>query len=59
MTERKEPIVCLQGEKEFPWPVTNKSKPPCDRKMKGGRDGWMKSKNEAGRVRRREGISAL
>ena len=37
--ERKEPIVSPSGGKEFPWPGTNKSKPPCDGEMKRERDG--------------------
>lgn len=27
--ERKEPIVSPLGEKRVPWPMSNKSKPPC------------------------------
>lgn len=48
VTERKEPIVSAAGRKEFPWPVTNKSKPPCDRKMKGRSDGWRDKEEEWG-----------
>lgn len=50
--ERKEPIVSPSGGKEFPWPGTNKSKPPCDGEMKGERDGW---RGRGGRMWRREG----
>lgn len=44
--ERKEPIVSPAGRKEFPWPVTNKSKPPCDGEIKARRDGWRQEEEE-------------
>lgn len=47
---------CLPaGRKSFPglWPTSLSL--PAMKKWKGGRDGWMKRKNEAERVRRREG----